>query len=352
MTANRVSQGGAEFLYKPIPGAEVTQAGVEYLYKVGTVNDVSQAGVEYLHRVQPVFAVSQVGVEYLYKHVPCGTRFAQIWTIERTDGEVFRFTSLDRDFEWNGNNYRSCDSLSPSASESVSEVDAAGNMDLSGAIGPDGIAEADLYAGLFDGAWVEAWLVPWQGTGVRKRLIGGTWGPVEQTDTGFKVELLGDGAKLQQTPLISLIQPGCRWKSRRFGGFGGPFCGKDLTGLTVTGTIDSATGQREFVDAARAEAAGYFSGGRVTFTSGANAGVSAEIKEHATGGVFTLWPRLPFGLVAGDQYSMDPACTFLKESSGGTNGCTAWANLRRFGGFDKVPGGDKRSATANVKAAG
>lgn len=156
MTANRVSQGGAEFLYKPIPGAEVTQAGVEYLHKVGTVTDVSQAGIEYLHRVQPTFSVSQVGVEYLYKHVPCGTQWCQVWSIERTDGEFFRFTSKDTDLVFKGETYQSCDSLSPSASEAVSEVDAASTMDLSGAIGPDGITTRDLYAGLFDGARVEA----------------------------------------------------------------------------------------------------------------------------------------------------------------------------------------------------
>lgn len=349
MTAKRVTQAGAEALLRVTPGMDVSQAGVEYLHRVGTLVDVTQAGVEYLHRVQPTFLITQVGVEYLYKHIPCTTSYCQIWTITRTDGEVFRFTSLDRDLTYFGESFQACDSLVPSASEAVSEVDAASNMDLSGAIGPDGITEGDLYAGLFDGADVEAWLVPWQGAGPRKLLVSGTFGALEQTDTGFKVEALGDGAKLMQTPLISMLKPGCRWLSGRYGGFGGPFCGKDLTGLTVTGTIDSAVSLRQFTDAARAEAAGYFTQGQVTFTSGANAGVSAEIKLHSTGGVFELWPRLAFPLVAGVTYSMKPGCTGLKTASGGTNGCEAWANLRRFGGFDKVPGGDKRSAAANVR---
>lgn len=353
MTEARVSQAGTETLFRVDPDALISQAGVEYLFRVNTPAKVSQVGVEYLHRVQPTYLISQVGVEVLYKSVPCGTQWAQIWTITRTDGEIFRFTSKDTDFEYpplSGIEYQSCDSLNPSASESVSEVDAAGSMDLSGAIGPTGITEQELYAGLFDGAVAEAWLVPWAGEGLRKCLLRGTFGPVEQTPTGFKVELLGDGAKLLQTPLIWLIQPGCRWLSKSLGGFGGTFCGKDLTALTVTGTVDSATGQRSFVDAARAEAAGYFSRGKVTFTTGLNAGVSAEIKEHTTGGNFTLWPRLTFPIAAGDQYSMTPGCTGLKEASGGTNGCTAWANLVRFGGFDKVPGGDKRAAAADQKA--
>jgi uncharacterized phage protein (TIGR02218 family) len=320
------------------------------VHKVAAPVNITQAPVLAVYRVIAPLQVSQAPVLVVYKGSPCTTQWCQIWKIERTDGETFRFSSLDRDFIWGGETYQSCDSLVPSASESVSELDAAGNMDLSGAIGPDAITTEDLYSGLFDGAKVQAWLVPWSGSGGIKPLLNGNFGALELTPTGFKVELLGDGAKLMQTPLIQLIQPGCRWKSRRFGGFGGPFCGKDLTALTVTGTIDSATGQREFVDAARAETAGYFTQGKVTFITGANAGISAEIKLHTAGGVFELWPRLPFGLLAGDQYSMDPGCTFLTESSGGTNGCSAWANLVRYGGFDKVPGGDKRGGAANVKA--
>lgn len=343
MTTKTVTQGGVEVLFRIIPGEEVTQVGVEYLHRVGNAMEMSQAGIEYLHRVLPTITTTQVGIEYLHKAVPCMTRWAQIWIIERTDGEIFRFTSLDQNMDWFGNEYESCDSLVPSASEGVSEVDDAGNMDLSGAVGPAGITEEALFAGLFDGATVEAWLVNWGGEDYHKLLIKGTFGPVETTATGFKVELLGDGAKLMQTPLIRLLQPDCRWE------FGDEFCQKPLAPLTVTGTIDSGLGQRQFVDAARVEVAGYFTRGKVTFTTGSNAGISAEIKEHSSGGVFELWPRLAFGISAGDQYSMIPGCTNLKGAVSGCNGCTAWANLPRYGGFDKVPGGDKRTGAADVR---
>lgn len=332
--------------------ARASQAGFYALFSLGNEVHVSQAGAYALTSVTADVQISQAGMYVLAGSSPCTTRLAQIWTITRTDDEVFRFTSKDTDLEFpagSGITYQACDSLTPSASESVSEVDAAGSMDLSGAVGPDGITKEALYSGLFDGAEVEAWLVPWAGFAVPKLLLRGTFSTVEQAETGFKVEILGDGGKLMQTPLISLLQPGCRWLSRRYGGFGGPFCGVDLAPLTVTGTIDSATGQRNFTDAARAEPAGYFARGRVTFTSGLNIGVSAEIKEHASGGVFELWPRLPFPIVAGVTYSMTPGCTGLHEASGGTNGCEAWANLRRFGGFKRVPGGDKRGAAANVR---
>jgi len=352
MVEARTAQAGLYALLSEVPPARVAQAGLYVLTSIGVPARVAQAGLYTLTGVTPEVRLGQLGVYVLAGGSPCFTCWCQIWTIRRLDGEVFRFTSLDRDLDWLGETYQACNSLVPSASEAVSEVDAAGNMDLSGALGPDGISQNDLHAGLFDGATVEAWLVAWQGEAPRRLLLRGTFGAVELGKTGFKVELVGDGAKLMQTPLVGKLQPGCRWLAARYGGFGGPFCGKDLGPLTVAGTVDSAMGQRSFVDAARAEAAGYFSRGEVTFTSGANAGVVREIKENGAGGVFTLWEGLPFALAPGDGYSMTPGCTGLKQSSGGTNGCTAWGMELRFGGFDKVPGRDKRGAAANVRPPG
>lgn len=349
MTTGKVSQGGAEALIRVLPEARVSQAGAEILHTVVPATRTSQAGAEYLHRVQPSFAISQVGAEVLYKRVPCGTQWAQIWTITRTDGTVYRFTSLDRALEYppgSGVSYRACDSLNPSASETVAELGSSGTMDLAGAIGAGGISELALYAGLLDYAEVEAWLVPWSGEGSPKRLLRGTFGAVDHDSNGFKAEILGDGAKLQQTPLVKTLAPGC-WKQ-----FGDRFCTRDLAPLTVTGTIDSSDSLRSFVAVDRAEAAGYFARGVVTFTSGMNAGISAEIKEHEAGGVFMLWPKVAFPILPGTAYSMVPGCTNLKEASGGTNGCTAWDNEINYGGFDKVPGRDKRGAAADVKGAG
>lgn len=343
MVEARAAQAGIYALAGEPPEVRVAQTGLYALISTGVPVRASQAGLYGLVAITADVRIAQAGMYILASGSPCTTRWCQIWTITRNDGEVFRFTSLDRDLEFCGNTYRACDSMVPSASESVSEVDAAGSVNLSGAVGPTGITLKDLYGGLFDGARVEAWLVPWAGAGTMRLLLRGTFGPVELGETGYSVDLLGDGAKLQQTPLISLLQPGCRWK------FGDGFCQKDLGALTVTGTVDSGVGQREFTDAARAETAGYFTRGRVTFTTGDNAGISAEIKQHSSGGVFELWPRLPYGVSAGDQYSMTPGCTNLKEASGGTNGCEAWANLARYGGFLKVPGGDKRSAAANAR---
>jgi uncharacterized phage protein (TIGR02218 family) len=332
--------------------AKVTQAGVEVLERVTPGVLVEQAGVEILQRVQPGLTVMQAGVEYLYKAVPCATQWTQVWIITRRDDEVFRFTALDRDLVWMGEIHKSCGSMNPSASESSDEVGGVGSMELAGILGEalaaGYVTEKDLYAGRFDGAYVEAWLVGWgmdDGTAPR-RLLAGTFGKADFGETGWRMELLGDGALLQQTALLSTYGPGCRWKNG--GGFGGPECGKDLGPLTVSGTVDTG-GERAFIDAARVEAAGYFSRGRVSFTSGANEGLSAEIRTHAAGGTFTLWPRFAAPIAAGDTYDMTPGCTYMKDDDAGTQGCRTWGQITRYGGFDRTPGQDSLEEAPDAK---
>lgn len=344
MVHAKVDLAGVYALAASIPPVRVDQAGIYALGKTAPPVRVDLGGIYAFVAITPAVPIAQAGVYALADGSLCGTRWAQIWTITRNDGVVLRFTSLDRELIWGGETYQACATLNPSAAENVGQVDSAGSMDLSGALAAGGVSGWDLYAGLFDGAEVEALLVPWDGAGRPRRLLKGTFGAVELGETGFKVELIGDGARLQQTPLVHPLQPGCRWQ------FGDAGCGKDLGPLTVTGTVDSGDGLRAFADAARTETAGYFTRGEVTFTSGSNAGVNAEIKEHEAGGMFTLWPRLPFPIAAGDAYAMVPGCTNIKASVGGCNGCTAWGQLVRYGGFDKVPGRDKVGKGATTRA--
>ena len=87
---------------------------------------------------------------------------------------TFRFTSLDQDFHLGAYVYKSCGGLFPSASEESSAIGTVSNMELSGILADDAITEADLYGGLFDDAFVEVWLVPYQGTETPRRLAAGS----------------------------------------------------------------------------------------------------------------------------------------------------------------------------------
>lgn len=329
MTTSTVGQAGAEYLLRIMPGVEVEQAGVDYLL-----------------RVQPQAGVYQAGVEFLYKSRACNTQECQAWQITRKDGTIFRFTSLDRPLTWLGETWKSCDSLNPSASEGSDSADSVGSTELAGILSDSSVSEADLAAGRFDGARVEAWTVSWGPDGDGPRLIAqGNFGKATFGEAGWKVELLGDGVRLQQTPLLATYTPGCRWKHG--GGFGGPECGKDLGPLTVSGTVTTG-GERAFIDTTRTEVAGFFARGRVAWVTGANAGVEAEVRDHLDGGVIHLWPRLAAAIEVGDTYTMTPGCTYARDTEGGTNGCKDWGRILNYGGYPDVPGQDALNETPDV----
>lgn len=89
-------------------------------------------------------------------------------------------------------------------------------------------------------------------------------------------------------------------------------------------------------DASRTEAAGYFAGGSMQFTSGANSGKAYNIISSAVGS-FVL-ATVPSGLVAiNDTYIITPPASALYGGS-----CkTKFNNVVNFRGFPSVPGSDK-----------
>lgn len=80
---------------------------------------------------------------------------------------------------------------------------------------------------------------------------------------------------------------------------------------------------------------GYYDLGVVTFTSGANNGVSRAIKSHTgTSNPVTinLSTPTPYAIAASDAFSIVPGCDKIYSS-----GCTKFANTSRFRGFDFIP---------------
>jgi uncharacterized phage protein (TIGR02218 family) len=80
---------------------------------------------------------------------------------------------------------------------------------------------------------------------------------------------------------------------------------------------------------------GYFDGGVMTFTSGANDGLSMEIKAYVPG-QFTLQLPMPYPVAVSDTYSASPGC----DKSLAT--CRdRYDNVVHFRGFPYIPGIDK-----------
>ena len=333
MTDARLTQG-ANLALTAGGDARVTQAPVLVL----------------LQQTDDGMRLTQAAALVLAANVPCATYWIQTWRIERLDSPatVHRYTDHDENVTFMGQTFSPCNSLNASAAELAAFMGQIGSQDLAGIVADDGISEADLYNGLLDGATVEVWLVPWSQVGgqIPRRLFAGTVEGLSHGQHGFKAEVMTPGAKLQQRALLKHYTASCRWT---FGD--SATCGVDLGPLTVTGTVThrAAIGAanraraRIFRDSSRAEAAGTFDQGLLTWTSGNNSGKSSEVKSQAADGTFTLWDPMLFEIEIDDAYSVYEGCNKSETR------CKALSNFDRYGGFPHVSGRDKISQTPDSK---
>lgn len=221
--------------------------------------------------------------------------------VQRTDGQVFRFTSRTRDLVVGGERYLAGSAgftASSSASATDGRVTAA---QVTGFFQLLGIEEADLRAGLWDHAEVRFFEANYlDPDGGMNRFIKGTIGEVKSGRQNFEAEVLSLSARTQQ--------PVGRTYTQRCGvDLGSTKCGVDLAPLTVTGTFTGVDDARTATDAARAEASGYFTGGLLTITTGANAGIGREVKQF-DGGEFVTQLPFPYAIEVGAGYSVYPGC--------------------------------------------
>ena len=346
----RDTQVAALVLSQSDTDARVTQSVALVMYEVttGVAARVTQSLALVMGEFQADIRITQSPVLVLADHVYTLTKWAQIWTITRTDGAIYRFTSLDRDLTFQGLTYQACDSMSPTASEMATQLGAIGNMELTGLISDTSITDEDLANGLFNGATVEVWKVPWENQGgeIPFRLLAGTLGDVRLGAVAFTAEVITPGATIQQRPLLDEYTPGCPYE------LGDARCAFDLPSLQVSGTVDAVFNiiapnsqrRRKFTDSSRAEAAQYFDFGEITWTSGANSGITSDVKSFAAG-VFVLWELLPNDIALGDTYTALPGC----DKS--TTTCTdTFDNFVNFGGFPDVPGSDRMIYAPDAKS--
>ena len=106
-------------------------------------------------------------------------------------------------------------------------------------------------------------------------------------------------------------------------------CG--LTPVNVTGAVSSGATTTAF-NTSLSEPDGYFSKGTLTFTSGANAGLSRAVQSFtSSGGLVTVAFPLPFPPGAGDAFIAVRGCLLTMAD------CTAQSNLTRFRGQPFIP---------------
>lgn len=246
----------------------------------------------------------------------------------RTDGEVFSFTSHDRDITVGGTEY-----IAQPKAQIQALLSAAGfrldNTEVETRIDSLGITESDLLAGRWNGASWELirfnWKAPADGFEVVKT---GRIGAVTQKNGRWVCELQGESQDTRVN-VGALTTPTCRYRH------GGPQCGVDLGPYTVTGTFTSSGNRWHAADTARTEADDWFTEAELTITSGDNAGLSRKVVAYAAD-TFTFGEAFPFDIGTA-AYSVHAGCMRrLEQDCAGKFG-----NGRRFGGEPHLPGQDR-----------
>ena len=348
----RVTQAATLVLAKDAQPLRTTQAATLVLAKDAQPIRTTQSALTVLDYTISQARVTQAAALALVTEVPCLMRRAQVWKITRTDGITFAFTTHDEPVKWMGLTYTPCDSLKASAADSgiLSAGGGVGDSAVNGILSDDSITEHDLANGLFDGATVEVWLVPWdQSTYAAdqpQRLTAGLLGKTSQGGLTYTAEMLTPGSKLTTRPLLEAYTPACRWD------LGDGRCPVDLEALRVASTVTGIEAKnafsratfRRFFDTGLTEPDGYFDFGVLTWTTGDNAGLSSEVKEYG-GGMITLWNAMPSEIQAGDQYTIVPGCNKTREDHTVKFGL----NMVDFGGFPDIPGQDVLIRTPNAK---
>lgn len=259
------------------------------------------------------------------------TTLCHCWRVTLRDGTVMGFTDHDRKLEFAGTSFEPESGLT--ASEARASLGLTSDVvDVSGALSAAHITEADIAAGRYDGASVETYLVNWQAVSERQLLRKAMIGRIKRKDGQFTAELEGLQAELDQTAgrtLRRLCDAELGDARCRF------VLGASHKG---SGSLTQMKGDTAIVTGLGGHGDGWFTGGIVTWTSGAAAGRRERVELHRRNGdqsELKLWRETAAPVAAGDSFTVTAGCD--KHFSTCRD---KFSNARNFQGFPHLPGND------------
>ena len=270
----------------------------------------------------------------LQAHLDSGaTTLAWCWKIERSDGAVFGFTDHDRELTFGGVTYEPDSGFAASEIRSGTDL-AVDAQDAEGVLTSDTITETDILDGRWDDAAVEVWRVNWQAVSERVLMRRGAIGQVRRGRLAFVAEVRSLAHVLNQT-VGRTFQHACDAV------LGDVRCGVDLDdpAFRAAGSVTALSGDRSFTASGLGGfAAGWFALGRLTWTTGANVGRTAEVASHdlvAGARRLTLLEAPVRPIAEGHGFVVRAGCDKRLEI------CRdRFANVVNFRGFPHIPGQD------------
>lgn len=274
------------------------------------------------------------GAEALTAHLGHGvSTTARAWALTRRDGKVMGFTDHDRLLAFDGIAFRPETGMSARAVEAGTGL-AVNNSEALGALSDRAISEADIEAGRYDGAAVQAWIVNWQDVTQRLAIFAGTIGDIRRAGGAFEAELRGLTDALN-VPLGRVFHKACGAV------LGDRDCTFDLDtpGYVSEREVEEVVDTRVFRFADMAGfAEDWFRHGVLKVTSGAAQGLSGMIKRDRMDGaarVVELWHPLGIEVAPGDALRIEAGCDKRRAT------CQfKFDNLLNFQGFPDIPGDD------------
>lgn len=270
----------------------------------------------------------------LAAHLATGaTTTCRCWRLTRRDGAVHGFTDHDENLAFDGTTFRAGTGFQGSELEARFGLAVTGT-EIHGALADDSLTESDLAAGHYDDATVEMFLVNWADVAQRLLLRTGHLGEVRREGGAFAAEVRGLSARLNE-------ERGRIFAATCDADLGDARCSMDLDNpkFRGEGTIVAVEGSSlARVAGLGSFAADWFSRGKLTFVSGANAGFAVEVKEHrvAAGEVrLALWQQTPEPAANGDLFVVTAGCDKRFETCR-----TKFDNVVNFRGFPHMPGND------------
>lgn len=271
----------------------------------------------------------------LQDHLDAGaTTLCWCWRVTRVDAVVLGFTDHDRDVTFDSTTFEAATGFTASDMKQSLGL-SVDDLDATGALSSAAITEADVTAGLYDNAAVEIWRVNWEDVSERVLMMSGSIGEVRRGQAAFTAELRSLAHFLNQ-------EKGRTYQYACDADLGDARCGINLASSSYTGTgavtaVDN--GYHFEASGLSGYAANWFTGGLVTWATGANAGLEMEIKRHDLSGttaIVELWRSMPNTPSVGDTFSISAGCDKTWESCKGSK----FSNGDNYRGCPYIPGSE------------
>src|SRR5690606_3118129 len=197
------------------------------------------------------------------------------WLIRRSDGIVLGFTDHDRTLPVNGIACEPMTGLNSSEASTALGLSVAGG-EVEGVLSSAKISDTDIEQGCYDGASIEAYLVNWSAPAQHMLLRRWTAGKISRSGSRFVMELKGAAAAFDAVR-------GRRVLRHCDANLGDTRCGVNVGDPRYFAESTVLAAEERSLTTAGLEgfASGWFSGGMLSWTDGANRGRSVRVTDHA-----------------------------------------------------------------------